>query len=141
MTDKNAEAAQEQLKQTIATTATRAAVAPGRELDAKQQERVETTSTVAAERLAQGNIVNVPDPEKAAAGFVRAGEKLTGVDPITGDALAAKPKASTAIELLENGEPKPDIQRLGEEENARTEQQQAARASKRAGAKAPTPGA
>ena len=119
-TDKNAKAAQQQLQDAIATTATRSAVAPGQELDAEQQRRVDTTSSVAAERLAQGSIVNVPDPEKAAAGFVRAGKKLTGVDPITGDALAATPKAGTAIELLENGEPKPDIQRLGEEENART---------------------
>lgn len=138
-TDRNAKAAQQQLQETIATTATRSAVAPGQKLDAEQQKRVDTTASVAAERLAQGNIVNVPGPEKAAAGFVRAGEKLTGVDPITGDALAATPKAGTAIELLENGEPKPDIQRLGEEENARTVAQQ--RAAKKAAPKAPTQGA
>ncbi len=99
-------------------------VAAGGDLDTLSPEARTSAEKVArenAERMAAENAGQ--DAEQAAGGHVRAGEKFTGVDPVTGDAFA-----------VTQGQ-KADIVTQGEAENARTLVQQEKTAGKAAPAK------
>jgi hypothetical protein len=125
--DESSKAAEDQLARTIRTTG-----ASGAQLNDEQQKSVDAHSRSLAEQLNRDNVTAAPDQEQAAGGYVRAGKKTTGVDPITDDAFAADPIAPTAIEAVTlNPDAKPDVQRQGEEENERTLAQQRQQAAAR----------
>jgi hypothetical protein len=101
-------------------------VVAGGDLDTLSSEARASAEKVArenAERMAAENAGT--DAEQAAGGHIRAGEKFTGVDPVTGDAFA-----------VTQGQ-KADLVTQGEAENERTLAQQKATARKVAKPAAP----
>jgi hypothetical protein len=102
--DKHVKAEEDRLAGSLAATA-----AGGEKLTDEQQKSVDNQARALAEKLTAENLGNAQDQEAAEAGFVPAAEKF-GPD----------------------GAVKSDLQRRGEEENARTLEQQKKTAAKKA---------